>query len=150
MTEWLTLSLLLTLPPGEGRDKEGTSDGIICTQNDIVKMGISSESHVSPRDLQTRKVMGPHERTWRNPVSEATGSILTPPGTCCVTCKWSHLSGFLFYHLKKTTLPWDRFFQNIKVLAGTDSDFERLEAATLGDFSLRKKKDKIGWERTNL
>ena len=81
MTEWLTLSLLGTLPPGEGRDKEGTSNGIICmqhTQNNIVKMSISSESHVSSRDLQTRKVMGPHERMWRNPVSEAMGSSPDP------------------------------------------------------------------------
>ena len=56
-------------------------------QNNPGKMGIGSESHVSSRDPQTRKVMDPHERTWRNAVSEATGSSPDPPGTCCVA--WS-------------------------------------------------------------
>ena len=94
---------------------------------------------------------GLHETTWRTLSPRPRVLVLTPPGTCSVTwSEWVHLSGILFYNLRMRTLQWDRFFENMNVLAGIDSSSERPTVEILGELSLRKKKYQIEWESTNL
>ena len=150
--EWDTFTF--TNPSSRrGKTRKGQAMGLhACSMCRItlVKWASAQKATCHPGILRLERWWTLMRERGETPSQKPQALVLTLPELAVAWSKWNHLSGFVFYHLKKTTLPWDRFFENINVPAGMDSDFERLGVATLGDLSLRKNKYKIGWESKNL